>query len=328
MKLHRREIHEEGTFACFVCNNKFKTHKQLKAHIQRKCKSQSAPKQISTIVHKRNDDILPEDEHRCPQCPKITNNQVPLVHHINTEHMTAKEKCDTCGRMFPNREALIKHIVDNHTEVGMQQQQRVQVVQGGRQQQGQYGGNLSEHMLQRYKCQVCGYETNSQNELKFHNECMHQQAVNKCFRCNIELNEYNTKENHTCRLPQDDQENTCNFCKNQFVSRKEKMDHICKNHLFKTVDQQRREKQRASIECNNGPSCWRAARNKCSFKHSEQVSLLPHMGQRQGQEYAGARSQKQQYCKYQENCFKVEQSCRYKHINQGFPQNNPSQRNQ
>ena len=35
LKLHRREVHEEGAFACFVCNNKFKTLKQLKEHIQK-----------------------------------------------------------------------------------------------------------------------------------------------------------------------------------------------------------------------------------------------------------------------------------------------------
>ena len=94
LKLHRREVHEEGTFACFVCNEKFKTHKQLKAHIQRKCKSQSAPKPspINGIVHKHNEDILPEDEHKCPKCPKITNNQVSLVNHMNTVHQAKNEK--------------------------------------------------------------------------------------------------------------------------------------------------------------------------------------------------------------------------------------------
>ena len=261
-------------------------------------------------MHKRNEDILPEDEHRCPHCPKITNNQVSLVNHLNTVHMTAKEKCDTCGRMFPNREALIMHIVDSHTEIGMQQQQMVQV-QGGRQQQGQGGqrqqggGHPTKQRLQRYKCQVCAYETNSQNELEFHNECMHQPAVNVCHRCNSELNEYNTKDNHMCRLPQNDLENTCNFCKIQFFSSDQKINHICKHHQFKTVDQQTRDKRRASIECNNGANCWRAANRRCSFKHSQQVNQLPHMGQSlQGQTDAGARSQIQQYCKYQENCFK------------------------
>ena len=46
-------------------------------------------------------------------------------------------------------------------------------------------------------------------------------------------------ENHMCRLPGDDPENTCNFCKNQFHSREEKRKHICQHHRFKTVEQQR-----------------------------------------------------------------------------------------
>ena len=73
LKLHRREIHEEGTFSCFVCNTNFKTHKELKLHIQKKCKTSSTSKQAA-IVHKHNEDILEEDEHKCPMCPKITNN--------------------------------------------------------------------------------------------------------------------------------------------------------------------------------------------------------------------------------------------------------------
>ena len=87
LKLHRREIHEEGTFLCFVCNSKFKTHKQLKAHIQKKCKSSSSTSPSNAIVHRTNEDILPEDEHRCPKCPKITNNHVSLLNHMNTVHM-------------------------------------------------------------------------------------------------------------------------------------------------------------------------------------------------------------------------------------------------
>ena len=103
LKLHRREVHEEGTFSCFVCSKKFKTHKQLKAHIQRKCKSQSSNHTNIKIVHKHNEDILPEDEHRCLYCPKITNNQVSLVNHINTAHKSTQEKCDSCGKICSNR---------------------------------------------------------------------------------------------------------------------------------------------------------------------------------------------------------------------------------
>ena len=68
MKMHKREVHEEGTFSCFVCNNKFRTHKDLKQHMQKRCKSNAVPK---SIVHKHNEDIMKKDEHKCPVCPKI-----------------------------------------------------------------------------------------------------------------------------------------------------------------------------------------------------------------------------------------------------------------
>ena len=278
--------------------------------------------------------------------------------------MNIQETCDTCGQTFAKRDVLIKHIVDNHTLRGIQQQQCLQA-QGGMVQQGQgeqchkggqqgwnqqgggqqggqqqgggqqwgqqlgggkqggqkQGGYRSDEWLQRFKCQHCRYESNSQNELEYHGESIHKQANNICYRCKSELNDTNTKDNHVCRLPQDDSDNTCNFCKNQFFSRVEKINHICKNHKFKTVVQQQREKRRANIECNNGADCWRAATNRCWFKHSPLVNVLPQTEQGHGLSHSGARELPQRWCQYQENCFKGEQSCRFKHFNQGFLQN-------
>ena len=119
LKIHMREMHEEGTFSCFVCNNRFKKHKELKQHIQKKCKTQVTGSQTA-IVHKHNEDILEEDEHRCPKCPKITNNQVSLINHMNTKHSANKNKCDSCGQDFESKEVLITHIVENHTNKGTQ----------------------------------------------------------------------------------------------------------------------------------------------------------------------------------------------------------------
>ena len=132
LKIHKREVHEQGTFSCLVCNCKFKIHKELKLHIQKKCKTQSTAAPIH-IVHKPNEDIMKEDEHKCPKCPKITNNQESLVNHINTVHMAKTEECDTCGDRLLSREELIKHIVDNHS------QQRPQIIQ-------------------RHICKVCNIE--------------------------------------------------------------------------------------------------------------------------------------------------------------------------
>ena len=96
LRIHRREVHEQGSFACFVCSDKFKTHNELKQHIQKKCKT-SSNSASNPIVHKHNEDIHGEDEHKCPKCPKITNNQVSLINHMNTMHRFVAEKCDTCG---------------------------------------------------------------------------------------------------------------------------------------------------------------------------------------------------------------------------------------
>ena len=66
-------------------------------------------------MHKHDDEIHKEDEHKCPMCPSITNNQVSLAHHINTIHKSNEDKCDFCGQEFENRGTLIEHIVHNQT---------------------------------------------------------------------------------------------------------------------------------------------------------------------------------------------------------------------
>ena len=154
-------------FSCFVCNEKFRTHKELKQHMQKRCKTNSAPKQI---VHKHNEDIMKEDEHKCPVCPKITNNQVSLVNHINTAHAACKEKFDSCGQQFESIETLIKHIVDNHTVKG-------------------------SHVIQRHICQVCNVELHG-DEAKNNHTCRKHQDT--CSFCKTKFYSQEVKKQHIC----------------------------------------------------------------------------------------------------------------------------------
>ena len=138
-----------------------------------------------------------------------------------------------------------------------------------------------------------------------------------CRRCNIEVKGNNAKENHICRMPGDDSLNTCSFCKVDFFSKEDKQSHECEHHPYKSVFQQRKELQRANTECSNGAECWRAARNKCWFKHSQQVNISRTNSARP-----------QLYCRYQDQCFKGKEHCRFKHIDQGFQEPNQSRTNQ
>ena len=169
LRIHKREVHEEGLFACFVCNNKYKTHKELKQHIQKKCKSPNGIIE-KTIVHKHNEDILVEDEHKCPLCPKITNNQVSFINHMNTKHKASKDKCDSCGQEFENKEILIKHIVDNHT----------------------VGGT---HGIPRHICSVCNVELHGE-EAKNKHSCRKPQA--SCSFCKESFYSQEARGKHIC----------------------------------------------------------------------------------------------------------------------------------
>ena len=156
----------------------------------------------------------------------------------------------------------------------------------------------------------------------------------KCYRCDTEFYGNTTMKNHQCRMPQEDPKNTCNFCKSEFKCKEEKTNHICKQHRFKTVEQQTIERRRANTECKNGAECWRAARNKCWFMHYQQLTTLPHQVQArsQSQEQGRApaanfiRNEENQrptlYCRYQERCFKGV-NCTFKHVNPDFLQGNP-----
>ena len=78
-----------------------------------------------------------------------------------------------------------------------------------------------------------------------------------------------------CRKPQWG----CDWCKQEFYSSEARKNHICGQHRFKSVEEQLRDQKRKQTECTNGAECWRAARNKCWFKHSQPVNILPQQGQ-------------------------------------------------
>ena len=134
--------------------------------------------------------------------------------------------------------------------------------------------------LDRYICQKCNYETNSRNELEYHNETMHWEKFGStiCKTCDTKYSGSITKENHRCFLPEDDLQNTCNCCKINLSSRETKINQICKQHFFETVEQQILESTRANTECKNRLDCWRATRNKCLFMDTVQINVSPHQG--------------------------------------------------
>ena len=111
-----------------------------------------------------------------------------------------------------------------------------------------------------------------------------------CKVCNVEVHGDTTKNNHMCRKPQW----SCTWCKHEFYSSEARKNHICEKHQFKTVDEQLRARKRSQTECINGTGCWRAARNKCWFKHSQPLNSLSQQGQgQQGQGQQGQAHQRQ-----------------------------------
>ena len=187
-----------------------------------------------------------EDEHRCPKCPKITNNQVSLVNHMNTKHNVEKDKCVSRGEEFENREVLVNHLNTNHNE-------------------------------DKEKCVSCGKEFDNREVLIKHIVDHHTvngiHVINRhiCKVCKVEVHGEAARDNHVCKKP----EHKCSYCKMSLYTTEARQNHICEKHEVKTVEEQLLSLKRKNTECRNGPSCYRAIRNRCWFKHSQLVNALP-----------------------------------------------------
>ena len=323
LKMHKREVHEEGSFSCFVCNEKFRTHKQLRHHMQKRCKSNNVPNQI---IHKHNEDILKEDEHKCPKCPKITNNQVSLVHHINTTHGAVKDKCDSCGQDFESRESLITHIVEYHTVNGT-------------------------HVIQRHVCKICNVEVHGA-EAKNNHMCRKPQDT--CSFCKASFFSQEAKREHMCG------EHPFKSVEDQLLARRRKATE-CRNGVecyrasrgrcwfkhsqpVKMVPQgvqgrQQEPERQQGQGLQLGPGWQQGPRRDQQQgpwqdhqqgprqdQQQGQWRVQGRQGQRQGQGQGNTRKQ-ELYCRYQETCYNA-QACRFKHFNQGFLQTAQGQNNQ
>ena len=310
LKLHKREVHKEGSFSCFVCNKNFITHKDLKLHIQKKCKTGNTSSQTQ-FIHKHNDDIMKEDEHKCPMCPKITNNQVSLINHINTKHKANMEKCDACEKDFESKEVLIKHIVETHTNKGQQ-------------------------IITRHVCQICNVEVHG-DQTRDNHQC--RKPEHTCSFCKVKLYSQEARRNHICN------EHEFKTVAEQFRAQKRKQTECTHGpNCFRA--QRNRCWFKHSQPLNSVPHRVQVQEVRQGHDlrpQGQQGQGLPGQGQQghgqpgQGQQWHvqrghGRRGEGQQvkelfYCKFQERCFKGI-SCKYKHFQQNFQEISLNHNNQ
>ena len=73
----------------------------------------SSPQVVQQNIIQNTDIWLPRL--KCKTCPYETNTQNELVYHIETTHLVPGFKCDMCSMTLINSEALVIHLVENHT---------------------------------------------------------------------------------------------------------------------------------------------------------------------------------------------------------------------
>ena len=192
------------------------------------------------------------------------------------------------------------------------------------------------------KCNQCNYITNTQNELVYHIETKHQNQNIKCDNCpqvfmTSEALVQHIVQNHTNyqgrqRNTLSNEVWTCTFCESVFNGKEARDNHVCSMHSFQTVDQQENRRKKSNEPCKRGSQCHFLKYGKCWYFHAQNVennmrapgsdistgrhNTRSSSQQRQGQRQQGD-NRPQLYCQFQDGCLRKE-SCKFKHINQGF----------
>ena len=114
----------------------------------------------------------------------------------------------------------------------------------------------------------------------------------------------------------------CHFCGSKDMTTKQRDDHICQNHPYKTTHQQKKQIQRKSVECIWGPWCTWYEVGKCWYKHDSNSLTWTEEGRRPNREQESTRSHGQatggqryrsKWCAYQDKCDRRDK-CEFRHF--------------
>ena len=319
LKLHRREVHEEGTFACFVCNYKFKTHKQLKTHIQKKCKSNNT----ASEGYQQRAGHLAVPQGAPPTMASLVTAAPMSAPPMTASLVTAATMSAPPPTAPPPTASLVTAPTTSAPTTGDPPVAPIQVTDP--QVAGVSVAGTSHQTeiewLPRLICPKCDYEMNTQTEFLHHIETEHQLPTLKCDNCpqvfkNSEdlvghMVHMHTSINagarsHTRSLIEA-QINAhiwrCSFCGKQIEGKEARHSHMCN-------EQERNRMRKSQEDCTRGPNCRFLKAGKCWYKHAQIVGRS-----NQSSNITRNTGRRNMWCAFQDRCTRRE-TCAFKHMDE------------
>ena len=355
LRVHQH-MHGRLGYECNICKKKLPNRNAFQQHRQKKCKSvglspnspnlvQPRPSEGRIDVGQSSPTIL-KGELPCQMCDFKTNSQSTMIDHIKGKHdPNPIYHCDTCGTISSTTEELVRHIHEEHTNIGktpiqVQTRPQVQIPVDLNCQKCDFKSNNQSNLIKHIKhqhdpkpkhhCDTCGKIFDKTNDLvnhliKEHTRAQHIERV---------VDEGREAENDNVTWTSPENWN-CHFCGSKDMTTKQRDDHICKYHPYKSMQQQKKQIQRKSVECIWGPWCTWYEVGKCWYKHDSNSLTWTEEGRRLNREQGSTRSQTQtqtqtqnrpvdeharsgqgfrsKWCAYQDKCDRRDR-CKFRHF--------------
>ncbi|XP_018402916.1 PREDICTED: zinc finger protein 572-like isoform X1 [Cyphomyrmex costatus] len=115
LKRHYKRVHSEKKISCKECGINFNKRYQLSNHQAEKhsenmYKCDQCNKSFGTLSIFDRHQKTHEKRYPCPECSEKFENLVFLIAHKKAKHVTISDyKCDTCGKVFLNKNNLKQH---------------------------------------------------------------------------------------------------------------------------------------------------------------------------------------------------------------------------
>ena len=349
LRVHQH-MHRRLGYVCNICKKKLPNRNAFQQHRQKKCKTVGLHPNLPNLAqHKPSEGgndvgqsplIILERELSCQMCEFKTNNQSNMIDHIKGKHNPKpKYQCDTCGTRFNKNEELVCHTLEEHTNISktpIEVQARPQVQRP----------DIELH------CPKCDFKSNKQSKLVKHIKHAHDpKPKHQCDTCEKTFERTNDLVNHLIKEhvsvnTRDRQtvldegmtagnvnrtristENwNCHFCGSKDMTTKQRDNHICRNHPYKTTQQQKKQIKRKSVECIWGTWCTWYEIGKCWYKHDSNSLTWTEEGREQEsrisqtfnnktlhEQATGGRIYSSKWCAYQDKCDRRE-ICTFKHF--------------
>ena len=175
LRVHFNESHRERKFKCEKCNEMFPFKSSLEKH-SKKCNCFRKQIQSKQTLKGFDYDVMADGSgriYKCQRCEKKFRNNSSIVQHVHYHHREKKIDCEKCGRMFPSKSLLNRHMksCDGVEKI----QQKLKHVE--------YRVSENDSSDKKYQCMKCEKKFRTINLIWRHIFNMHREKKFRCEFC-------------------------------------------------------------------------------------------------------------------------------------------------